>query len=101
MQTNIFVSNGTQKLPFGFVRTTDGPKDNLTLPASLNASLWRSRLNFLLGAQNRYVGWPFYPSVEQQAAASLPHLRLAVCAIQGNDPLIFLLKKHRDIATCG
>jgi hypothetical protein len=90
-----------QKLPFGFVRTTDGPKDNLTLPASLDASLWRSRLDFLIGAQSHYVGWPFYPCVEQQAVVRLPHLRLAVCAIQGNGILISLLKRGRDIATCG
>ena len=93
MQANIFVSNGTQKLPFGFVRTTDGPKDNLTLPASLDASLWRSRLDFLIGAQNPYVGWPFYPCMEQQAAAGLPHLRLAVCAIQGNG-LVFCIAEN-------
>ena len=98
VQANIFVSSGAQKLPFGFVRTMDGPKDNLTLPASLDVSRWRSQFDFMLGTRNRYIGWPFYPCIEQQAAAGLPHLRLAVCAIQGNGQLIFSSLKPAGIS---
>jgi len=102
MQGNIFVSNGAQKLPFGFVRSMDGPEENLTLSTNLDASRWRSQLESFLGAQNRHISWPFYPCIEQQAAASLPHLRCTVCAIQGIGHLLFSFPEyHRDIPTCG
>jgi hypothetical protein len=88
----IFISTNAAKLPFKFVRSSDGPKQNLAFPASVNTGWWWSRFDQLIDRQNFIVGWPFRVCIEQQAALDLPHIRLAVCAVQGIVLFEFFLK---------
>jgi hypothetical protein len=83
-QENIFVSSGSQKLPFGFVRSYESPKETISLPTSLSIEWWWSRMASLLGAQSLLLRWPFRACIELQSAADLPHARLVVVSVQGN-----------------
>lgn len=82
-QENIFVSSGSQNLSFGFVRSSESPKETTPLPTSLSIEWLRSRMESLLGAQSLLLRWPFRACIEQQSAADLPHVRLVVVSVQG------------------
>jgi hypothetical protein len=82
-QESIFVSSGSQKLPFGFVRSSESPKEMISLPTSFSIEWWWSRMESLLGVQSLLLRWPFYACIEQQSAADLPHVRLVVVSVQG------------------
>ena len=99
-QQNIFVSGGSQKLPFGFVRSSESPKETISLPTSLSIEWWWSRMESLLGVQSLLLRWPFHACIELQSAADLPHVRLVVVTVQGK-LLCFLckLKISSNIAT--
>ena len=86
-QENIFVSNGSQKPPFGFVRSSESPMETISLPTSLSIEWWWSLMESLLGAQS-LLRWPFRACIEQQSAADLPHVRLVVVSVQGESVLL-------------
>ena len=82
-QDAILISSNVPKVPLGFIRTADRPRDNLPIPTRFNTGWWWSRLGFLLDSKTFMFGWPFRTCIEQQAVRDLPHLRLAVCAVEG------------------
>lgn len=86
-QENIFISKGTQKVPFEFVRSLESPVDNIPFSAGISTGWWSSRVEALLGSQNVPLSWPFRACIEQQSAADLPHVRLVVVTIQGRYPV--------------
>ena len=82
-QENIFISSGSQNLRFGFVRSSESPKETISLPTTLSIEWWWSRMESILGSQSLVLSWPFRACIEQQSAADLPHVRLVVVSVQG------------------
>jgi hypothetical protein len=82
-QANIFNAKGSQSVPFNFVRSVDGPSDNITIFSNILTARRLSQIDTLVGRKLLFISWPFKTCAEFRATADLGHVQLVVISMQG------------------
>jgi hypothetical protein len=82
-QANIFDQKGSQPVPFNFVRSVDGPSDNITFFSNILTAQRLSQIDTLVGRKLLFISWPFKACAEFRASADLGHVRLVIISMQG------------------
>jgi Nucleoporin protein Ndc1-Nup len=82
-QANIFNQKGSRPVPFDFVRSVDGPSDNIAFFSNILTAQRLSKIDTLVGRKLLFISWPFKACAEFRASANLGHVRLVVISMQG------------------